>query len=185
MRVLVREPTGVGDQPHVQRRRDLGGELGAELLCELEHDLRRRGGVRVDRVDVAEACVVVVVVDVEDAGVVSLEPIRRHPIDVSAVEEDDDTIGEVGGRLVEDLLQRQEPILDGKRELLRRQEHHRVLSGLAKHVVHREQRAQGVPVRVLVRREQEPLAGADLVGDRLQQLAATGLPGQDARRLAH
>ena len=41
-------------------------------------------------------------------------------------------VGDVGGRLVEDLLERQEAVLDRQRELLRGEEHHRVLAELAR-----------------------------------------------------
>ena len=103
----------------------------------------------------AEAGVVVVVVDVQDLGVVALQEVDRHAVDVPAVEEDQHPVDDVDRRLVEDLLQRQEPVLDRQRELLRRQEHHRVLAELLEDRVHRQQRAERVAVRALVGREQE------------------------------
>ena len=121
------------------------------------------------RLTLAEQRVVVVVVDVEDRRAVALQELDGHPVDVAAVEEDERAVDDVGGRLMEDLLERQEAILDRERELLRRQEHHRVLAELAEDLVHRQQRAERVAVRALVRGEQEALAGADLLDDLVER----------------
>ena len=121
-----------------------------------------------DQVDVAEAGVVVVVVDVQGAVPALGEEVDRHPVDVAAVEEDDGAVGHVGGRLVEDLLQRQEAVLDRQRELLRGEEHHRVLAQLLQQVVHAEQRAEGVAVGPLVGGQQEAVVGAQLGDHRFQ-----------------
>jgi hypothetical protein len=105
----------------------------------------------------------VVVVEVQDgAAVPAPQELDRHPIDVPAVEEDHGAVDDVHRRLVEDLLERQEPVLDRQRKLLRRQEHHRVLAELRQQPVQREQRPQGVAVGALVRGEQELLAVAQL-----------------------
>ena len=72
------------------------------------------------------------------------------------------------GGLVEDLLQRQEAVLDRQRELLRRHEHHRVLAELGEDLVQAEQRAEGVAVGALVGGQQEAVAGAQLGGDALE-----------------
>ena len=117
------------------------------------------------RLTVAEQRVVVVVVDVEDVGAVALEEVDRHAVDVSAVEEDEGAVVDVGGRLVEDVGQRQEAVLERQRELLRREEHHRVLAHLPEELVEREERAEGVAVRALVRGQQEAVAVAKLRGD--------------------
>ena len=163
--VLVHELAGVGDQADVERRGDLRRDLGAEPLGDLEHDLGCARGLGVDQVDGAEAGVVVVVVDVEHPGAVALQELDRHPVDVAAVEEDERAVDDVGGRLVEDLLERQEAVLDRQRELLRREEHHRVLAELAEDVVHRQQRAERVAVGPLVGGEQEAVAAAQLLDD--------------------
>src|SRR5262249_18752421 len=81
--------------------------------------------------------------------------------------------------LVEDLLQRQEAILDRQRELLRREEHHRVLAHLRQQMVHTEQRAERVAVGPLVGGEQEALAVADLLRHPLDR------GGADVGGLAH
>jgi hypothetical protein len=93
-------------------------------------------------------------------GAVALEEVHRHPIDVAAVEEDDRAVDDVRRRLVEDLLERQEAVLDRERELLRGEEHDRVLAQLAEDLVQGEQRAQRIAVGPLVRGEQEALAVA-------------------------
>ena len=166
--VLVHEHAGVGDQADVERGRDLGRDLGAEQPGELEDDLGRAGGVGVDQVDGPEAGVVVVVVDVEQPGAVALQELDRHPVDVAAVEEDERAVDDVGRRLVEDLLERQEAVLDRQRELLRGEEHHRVLAELARGCVHRQQRAERVAVGALVGGQQEAVGLRELVDDEVQ-----------------
>ena len=104
-----------------------------------------------------------VVVDVEDRGAVAApQEVDRHPVDVAAVEEDHGSIDEVDRRLVEHLLQRQEPILDRQGELLRGEEHDRVLAELGEDSVERQERAEGVAVGALVGGEQEALPVAQL-----------------------
>ena len=105
----------------------------------------------------------------------SAEEVDRHPVDVAAVEEDDRAVGHVGGRLVEDLLQRQEAVLDRQRELLRREEHHRVLAELGQQVVHAEQRAERVAVGALVGGEQEAVAARSSAAT--CSIAAVATPG--------
>ena len=72
-----------------------------------------------DEVRRAEARVVVVMVDVEDVGVVALEEVDRHAIDVPAVEEHDRALARVGGKLVHDVLERKVPVLVRQREVVR------------------------------------------------------------------
>ena len=91
----------------------------------------------------------------------------------------DGAVGHVGRRLVEDLLQRQEAVLDRQRELLRRHEHHRVLAELGEDLVQAEQRAEGVAVGALVGGQQEAVAVAQLGGDALE------VGGRDLRDRAH
>ena len=109
-----------------------------------------------------------VVIDVHDAGPVTPQELDRHPVDVAAVQEDEGPIDDVRGRLVEDLLERQKAVLDRKGELLRVEEHDRVLAQLAQHVVHREQRSERVAVRALMGGEQEALARAQRLDDAIE-----------------
>ena len=160
--VLVHEFAGVGDQPDVERHRHLGVDRHPQHVGDVVDDLGGAGGLRRDQVDVAEARVVVVVVDVQLAVAALGEEVDRHAVDVAAVEEDDHPVGHVGGRLVEDLLERQEAVLDRQRELLRGEEHHRVLAELGQQVVHAEQRAERVAVGALVGGQQEAVVGAEL-----------------------
>ena len=122
----------------------------------------------VDVVDPAEQRVVVVVVEVDDVRALALEEVDRHAVDVPAVEEEERSVLDVGGRLVEDVGERQEAVLERKRELLGVEEHHRVLAELAEDAVHREERAERVAVGPLVRREQEAVALGDRLCDRLE-----------------
>ena len=166
--VLVHEFAGVGDQADVEGRGHLLGDRRPEEDGEVVDDLRRAGGADLDQVEVAEAGVVVVVVDVDDRVAALGEEIDRHAVDVAAVEEDDGAVGHVGRRLVEDLLQRQEAVLDRQRELLGAEEHHRVLAELGQQLVHAQQRAEGVAIGTLVGGQQEAIAGAQLGADPLQ-----------------
>ena len=90
------------------------------------------------------------------------EEVDRHAVDVAAVEEDDRAVRHVRRRLVEDLLEGQEAVLDRQRELLRGHEHHRVLAELGEQLVHAEQRPERVAVGALVGGQQEAVALAQL-----------------------
>ena len=67
-RRAVLEPAGVGDEADVERLGDLRRDLDAEAVEDPRQDLGGRRRVAVDDVHVAEAAVVVVVVDVDDAA---------------------------------------------------------------------------------------------------------------------
>ena len=69
-----------------------GVSSAPEQLRQLEHDLGRAGGLGIDQVQGPEAGVVVVVVDVQDHGLVPLQEVDGHAVDVSAVEEDHDPV---------------------------------------------------------------------------------------------
>ena len=118
--------------------------------------------LRDHQVDRAEARVVVVVVDVEDVQPVGLEEVDRHAVDVAAVEEDDRPLGHVVGRGARQPLERPAAVLPRQRELVRRHEHQRVLAELLEDPVHRQQRAERVAVRVLVRGQQQLVRAAQL-----------------------
>ncbi len=171
-RVLVHELAGVGDQADVERRSHLRRDRHLQQPRQVEDDLGRAGGLDLDQVEVAEAGVVVVVVDVDHEVAAGAEELDRHAVDVAAVEEDDGPVGHVRRRLVEDLLERQEAVLDRQRELLRGEEHHRVLAERGQQVVHAEQRAERVAVGSLVGGQQEAVARAQLGGDALESSAS-------------
>ena len=65
-------------------------------------------------------------------ALVAVQEVDRHAVDVAAVEEDQHAVDDVGRRLVEDLLEGQEPVLDRQRELLGGEEHDRVLAELVR-----------------------------------------------------
>ena len=166
-RVLEHELPGVGDEPDVERLGELLADRHLQLLSQLVDDLGRAGGVGHDQVDVAEAGVVVVVVDVHDPHPGALQELDRHAVHVPAVQEHDQALLEVRRRLVEDVVERHVAVLVGERELVGAHEHDRVLAQLLEHDLHRAERAEGVPVRVLVRREEELWRRAELVQDLL------------------
>jgi hypothetical protein len=180
--VLVHELAGVRHQADVEGVRDLRGEVDAELAGDLEHDLGGRGGLDVHEVHRPEAGVVVVMVDVQDLVGAVLQEVHGHAVDVAAVQEDDDSVGQIGGRLVEDLLERQEAILDRQRELLGGQEHHGVLAEPAEDLVHGEQRAERVAVGVLVGRQKETIPLPQLVHDLLEVAGGELGLGHSSRR---
>ena len=165
--VLEHELARVGDQRDVERLRERLGDLDVQLAGQGVDDLGGARGVPLDQVHVAEARVVVVVVDVHDAHAGAAQELDRHAVDVAAVEEDDQALLEVGRRLAEDVVERHVPVLARQRELVLRHEHHRVLAELLEDELHRAQRAQRVAVRVLVRRQEELVGGAELVQDLL------------------
>ena len=74
-------------------------------------------------------------------------------------------LGSVGGQLAPQVAEREEAVLAGER---RRpgEEHDAVLAERPQREVHGEQRAERVAVRVLVRRDEEPVASADRLDDR-------------------
>jgi hypothetical protein len=163
--VLVHELPGVGDQADIERVGDRRRQLDIEQGRQVVDDLRGAGGVDVDEVDGPETSVVVVVIDVDHLVVAVLQEIRGHPVDVPAVQEHHRAVGDVCGRLVEDLLEGQESVLHGEWELLGGQEHHGVLAQPFENPVHPQERTEGVAVRVLVGGQQESVADADRIGN--------------------
>ena len=170
--VLVHEAPGVGHHADVQRLGDLLRHLDVEALGQVPHHLGRARGVRVDVVDGAEARVVVMVVDVEDAAARALERGGRRAVDVPAVQEHEDAIAEVVGRLGDEPVELDEAVLVRQRELVGGQERDRVLAERGQHLLHRGERADGVAVRALVRGEQELV----VLAQRRERLLA-GRPG--------
>jgi hypothetical protein len=127
--VLVHELAGVGDQADVQRVGDLRRGLDAEAAHQVPDDLGRARRLGHHVVDRAEARVVVVVVDVDDPQrVLGLVEDRRVAVDVAAVEEDDEAVGEVVGDDRDEALEAEEAVLVGQRELVVADEHQRVLA---------------------------------------------------------
>ena len=166
-RVRVLEAARVGDERDVQRLRDLGRELDAELREDVREDLARRGRVGDDEVDVAEAGVVVVVVDVErERRLGEQRRVRPEPLLLRAVDGDEHALGVVGRRLAVDAVELEERVLARERRLPG-DEHRALLAELAQREVHREQGAERVAVRVLVRRDEEALVLAERGHDRL------------------
>ena len=99
-RVRVLEPARVGHERDVQGLGDVGRERDAQLADHVCEHLAGRRCVRDDEVQVAEARVVVVVVDVdrEPRGVDDAR-LRAHAARARAVDGDEDTLAEVGRAL--------------------------------------------------------------------------------------
>ena len=138
-RVRVLEAARVGDERDVERLGDLRRQRDAELAEHVREHLARRGRVRDDEVDVAEARVVVVVVDVdrERRGVDDAR-LGADPARARAVDGDEHALAEVGRPLAPKpaLLELEEPVLAGKRRRAA-EEHDDVLAELAQREAHR------------------------------------------------
>ena len=167
-RVRVLEAPGVGDERDVERLRDLRGQLDVELREEVAQDLARRGGVADDEVEIAEARVVVVVVDVDrQRRLLEQRRVRRHALLVGAVERDQHPLAGVLRRLAPEALERHEAVLARKRRVAV-EVHLAVLAERVERELHREQRAEGVAVRVFVRDEEEAVVRTESVRYRSQ-----------------
>ena len=160
--VLVHEPAGVGDQPHVQRLGDLQGGLDSQALHQVPHDLGRARRLGQHVVDRAEAGVVVVVVDVDDARSRPPERLGRISLEVAAVEEHDRALLEVLGRRLHQPGEREEAILLRQRKLAAVDEHQAVAALRLEDLLHRDQRPERVAVDVLVRDDDQLPGRAEL-----------------------
>jgi hypothetical protein len=166
--VLVHELARVGDEPDVERLGDRLRRAHAQARHQVPDHLGGAGRLRHDVVDRAEQRVVVVVVDVEDVRALALERVGRVAVDVAAVEEHDRALREIGRRLGDEVLDLQERVLVGQRELVGGHVGDRVLAERGQHELHPRERAERVAVGVLVGREQEALRALD----RVEQLGA-------------
>jgi len=172
----------VGDQRHVESAGDLRRDLALSSFASSKTISAVQEASVVDQVHGPEARVVVVMVDVQDLRAVAAQEAHGHAVDVAAVQEDEHAVDDVGRGLVEDVGERQEAVFDRQRELLGREEHHRVLAELLQDVVHGQQRPERVSVRALVRREEEAVSREELLrhlGERVVAFRHCG------RRLAH
>ena len=154
-RVGVLETAGVGHDRDVERLGDVGRQLDAQLLEEVAEDLSRRGRRSDDHVDVAEAAVVVVMVDVDhERRALEHGRIGPDPARVRAVEREDDSLGGVVRGAARDPVERHEVVLAGKRRLPG-EVHDGVLAELLEGELHGEDRPERVAVGVLVGRDEE------------------------------
>ena len=101
-RVRVLEAAGVGHEADVKRLGDLRRQVDVELAQDVADHLGRRRRVGNDEVDVAEARVVVVVVDV-DHEPRAADRLRSFgdPALVRAVDCEQDAILDVGGQVAQ------------------------------------------------------------------------------------
>ena len=131
---------GVRDQSYVESLSDVRRQFDVELAEEIAQDLARRGCVRHDQIDLAEARVVVMVVDV-DGKWNAPEYLRvRDPALVRAVHGKQNPLGDVVRPAALQARHRHEPILRRQRRVA--MEHHDgVLAQLLESEIRREQRA--------------------------------------------
>jgi hypothetical protein len=117
-RVRVLEAARVRDERDVERLRDLRRQLDAELGEDISQHLARRGRVAHDEVDVAEARVVVVVVDVDrQRRLLEQGLVRPHPLLVRAVERHQHAFRGIRWRLPLQTVQRHEQVLARERRI--------------------------------------------------------------------
>ena len=86
---------------------------------------------------------------------------------VRAVDRDQDSLCNVVGNAALELLERHEGVLPGERRMPR-EVHVGVLAELPQRERRGEQRAERVAVRVLVRRDEEAIVGAQRLDDRVE-----------------
>ena len=165
-RVRVLEAAGIGHERDVERLCQLGRQLDSELADDVPEHLARRRRGRIDEVDVAEARVVVVMVDVDrERRRVERRGVGSEPALVGRVDGDERALGRVVRELAAQLLERQKPVLAGQRRRAG-QEHEAVLAERRQRELGREQRAERVAVGILVRRDEEAVGAADRLDDR-------------------
>jgi hypothetical protein len=112
-RVRVLEPSRVSHDRRVERLGDLRRQGDGQLREEVGQHLGGRRGVRDDEIHVAEARVVVVVVDVDRQAGLLGEPRLDDPVLLRAVDRDEDARRRVRWRLAQQpvLLEPQEAVL--------------------------------------------------------------------------
>ena len=138
-RVRVLKAAGVGDECGVERLGQLGRQLDAELDEDVAQQLSRRGRFGVDDNHVAEARVVVVVVDVErERRQVEDGRIGTESALVRTVDGNERPFGDVGGQFALQVVECEEAVFTGE---WRRpgEEHHAVLAERPQCEVHGEQ----------------------------------------------
>ena len=154
-RVRVLKSPRVRDERDVERLRDLRRQIDPELAKDVADDLaggRRTGN---DEVDLGELGVVVVVIDVErELHLVEQRRGLSHALRVRTVERHEHAGGRVLGQLTAQLVQRKECVLGGWVGVAA-QVHDRVLAERVEAELHAEDRAERIPVGILVRHEQE------------------------------
>ena len=96
-RVRVLEAPRVGDDGDVERFGDVGRQRHAEWAEDVAQQLAGRRGLRVDEVDVAEARVVVVMVDVHHEGLPLEQRLVREARRLGAVDRHQHALHVIGG----------------------------------------------------------------------------------------
>ena len=158
----------VGHERDVERLRNFRGELNAEFAEDVPQELTRRRSVCHDEIEVAEAAVVVVMIDVDDeVRAVDRSRVGAHAIGLRAIDSDERPLLHVLRQLADQAVELHERVLVRQRSIAR-EVHDNVLAELAQGQRRREQRAQRVAVGVLVRDDEKPAVLAQRRYDCLQ-----------------
>ncbi len=156
--VRVLEAPGVGHEPRVERLRDRGREGDTELGEHVGEQLRGRRRLGGNEVRGPEAGVVVVVVDVDHHGAWS----RRSSVSRVSCAQSTATSTlssrSAGASRRSPWPGRSRNAYSPGQRRLSGEHHDAVLAELDERQVHREQRAERVPVRVLVRGDEKAVA---------------------------
>ena len=161
--VLVHEASRIGDQADIQRLGDIHRGLHPQSVHQVPDDLRGAGSLGNDEVDGAEVRVVVMMVDVEDVHPSDPEGLGGVALEIAAIQEHRCALADVVGRCVDQSGEREEAVLGRQRQIARGDEHQRVLAERRENPLHRDQRAERVPIWVLVGDDDQLLSGAKLV----------------------
>ena len=165
-RIRVLETAGVRDDGRVERLRDRVVQLDPERDEDVREHLRGGRCVVDDEVDVPEARVVVMVVDVHGQPRRLDQRLFDDPALLGAVDGDEHALSCVRRRRPDETarLELEKRVLAWQRRLTA-EHHHGVLSERLERELRRDQRAERVTVRVLVRRDDEAVACAQSLDD--------------------
>ena len=145
-----------------------GVSVDAELAEDVAHDLARGGRVGDDEVHVAEARVVVMVVDVDrELRLQRGHRLRADAVGLRTVDGDEHAVRDVGRHVAQQAVEPHEGVLARQRRVPR-EVHEDVLAELAERERRREQRAESVAVGILVADDEEAVVRADRIRDRLK-----------------
>jgi hypothetical protein len=123
----------------------------------------------------------VVVVEVQKMAAVAQDA-RGVAVDVAAVQEHHGAVGDVRRRRLDQAVEREDAVLDRQRQIMRRDEHLRILPERRQQALHADQRAERVTVGILMCGQHE----ARILADPLEYPLAHDLPALlGARAVAH
>ena len=167
-RARVLKAPSVGDERDIERLGDLRRDPHTELGEHVAQHLARRRRIGDDEIDVTEACVVVMVVDVDDGDSLIEQPcVLADAVGLRAVDRNHRAVGDVRRDGTQELVELHERVLARDRRCAG-EEHDDVLAELSQREGRRDQRAERVAVRILVRDDEKAFALAQRRYDCLQ-----------------